>query len=87
MSADRRDEIDEVLSKYLPSKAVSNAERASGPPGQGDDVAEPEDGPDKTAQDGPGELTDGMFAWVKANLIFIFLAGFLALSLVTIVID
>lgn len=91
MSADRRDEIDEVLSKYLPSKGSPGGELISENPGQGEDVAGSEDCAaehvQEDARDGSGGLTDGMFAWVKANLIFIFPAIFLTLSLFTTIVD
>src|SRR5699024_10382899 len=78
MTEDRRDEIDEVLSKYLPPKpASSDGHQPQQSPADDHHVA---------ADDTDSEqLTDGLFASIKSNLLFIVPALLLAWSLITVV--
>lgn len=89
MTEDRRDEIDELLSKYLPPKpaSVDHESPETLVPAHEFDKADGEssvlarDG----SREGSEELTGGIFAWIKSNLLFIVPAVLLAWSLLTMI--
>lgn len=89
MTEDRRDEIDEVLSKYLPPKPASGGHESSETPvpaHEFDEVDGESSGLDADgSREGSEELTGGIFAWIKSNLLFIVPAVLLAWSLLTMI--
>lgn len=89
MTEHRRDEIDEVLSKYLPPKPASGGHESSEtlvPAHEVDEVDGEPSGQDRDEpRDDSEELTGGIFAWIKSNLLFIVPAVLLAWSLLTMI--
>ena len=91
MTEDRRDEIDEVLSKYLPPKPASGGHESSETPVPAHEFDEVDGessglGADGSREDSE-ELTSGIFAWIKSNLLFIVPTVLLVWSLITIIIE
>lgn len=77
-----RDDIDQVLKKYLPPSPATHQvaeEPAPAPEEEAQPAQQPEtEDPPSPAGSGP----DGLLAWLKANLLFISLAALTAWGLI-----
>lgn len=81
-----RDDIDQVLKKYLPPSPATH-QVAEEPAPAPEEEAEPAQQPDQQpeTEDAPspaGSGPDGLLAWLKANLLFISLAALTAWGLI-----
>lgn len=81
-----RDDIDQVLKKYLPSSSAAEQatdEPAPAPEGEPEPDEQPAQQPETEDPPSPaGSGPDGLLAWLKANLLFISLAALTAWGLI-----